>query len=54
MNDTPRLILCAIGGILALLVAYTLRDYLVVGLASVGAVFLHKLATESNDRNRRR
>lgn len=49
----PQLILYAIGGIFVLLVVYTLRDYLVIGLVSAGAIFLYKLITESNDRNRR-
>jgi len=54
MNEKPQLILFAIGGIFLLLVVYALRDYLVIGLVSAGAIFLYKLTTESNDRNRRR
>jgi len=54
MNEKPQLILYAIGGIFVLLVVYALRDYVVIGLVSAGAIFLYKLTTESNDRNRRR
>ncbi len=54
MNEKPQLILFAIGGIFLLLVVYALRDYVVIGLVSAGAIFLYKLTTESNDRNRRR
>ena len=54
MNEKPQLILYAIGGIFVLLVVYSLRDYLFIGLVSTGAIFLYKLTTESNDRNRRR
>jgi hypothetical protein len=46
----PQLILYAIGGIFVLLVVYTLRDYVLIGLISAGAVYLYKLITESNDR----
>jgi hypothetical protein len=54
LNEKPQLILYAIGGIFVLLVVYTLRDYVVIGLVSAGAIFLYKLTTESNDRNHRR
>lgn len=54
MNEKPQLILYAIGGIFVLLVVYTLRDYLVIGLVSTGAIFLYKLTTENNGRNDRR
>jgi hypothetical protein len=50
----PQLILFAIGGIFLLLVVYALRDYVVIGLVSAGAIFLYKLTIESSDRNRRR
>jgi hypothetical protein len=53
MNEKPQLILYAIGGIFLLLVVYALRDYVVIGLVSAGAIFLYKLTTESSDRNRR-
>lgn len=54
MNEKPQLILYAIGGIFVLLVVYTLRDYVLIGLISAGAVYLYKLITETNDRNDRR
>ena len=54
MNEKPQLILYAIGGIFVLLLVYALRDYVVIGLVSAGAIFLYKLITESNDRNDRR
>ena len=54
MNEKPQLMLYAIGGIFVLLVVYALRDYVVIGLVSAGAVYLYKLTTESNDRNGRR
>ena len=54
MNEKPQLILYAIGGTFVLLLVYALRDYLVIGLVSTGAIFLYKLTTENNDRNRRR
>lgn len=54
MNEKPQLILYAIGGIFVLLVVYTLRDYVVIGLVSAGSIFLYKLTAESNDRNHRR
>jgi hypothetical protein len=53
MNEKPQLILYAIGGTFVLLLAYMLRDYVVIGLVSAGAIFLYKLTTE-NDRNDRR
>lgn len=53
MYEKPQLILYAIGGIFLLLVVYALRDYVVIGLVSAGTIFLYKLTTESNDRNRR-
>ena len=54
MKDHTQLICYAIGGIFVVLVVYTLRDYLVIGLVSAGAIFLYKLTTDSNDRNNRR
>lgn len=51
MNEKPQLILYAIGGIFVLLVVYTLRDYVVIGLVSAGAIFLYKLTKDNNDRN---
>ena len=54
MKATPQLILYAVGGTFVLLLVYALRDYVVIGLVSAGAIFLYKLTTESNDRNRRR
>ncbi len=53
MNQKPQLFLYAVGGIFVLLVVYALRDYVVIGLVSAGAIFLYKLTTE-NDRNHRR
>ena len=54
MKETPQLILYAIGGTFVLLLVYALRDYLVIGLVSAGAIFLYKLTTENNDRKPRR
>ena len=54
MKETPQLILYAIGGTFVLLLVYALRDYVVIGMVSAGAIFLYKLTTESNDRKPRR
>ena len=54
MKDHTQLICYAIGGIFVVLIVYALRDYLVIGLVSAGAIFLSQLTTESNDRNHRR
>ena len=54
MKATPQLILYAVGGTFVLLLVYTLRDYVVIGLVSAGAIYLYKLTTESNDRKPRR
>ena len=50
----PQLVLYAVGGVFLLLMVFTLRDYVVIGLVSAGAIYLYKLTTESNDRNNRR
>lgn len=51
MKDNAQLVLYAVGGIFVLLLIYSLRDYLVIGLLSAGAVYLYQL---TNDRKPRR
>lgn len=53
VNNHTQLVACVTGGVLILIVIYTMRDYIVVGLVGAGAIYLYKLATESKDRNRR-
>lgn len=50
MNDMPKLILYAVGGLFVLMLIYTIRDYIVIGLVSAGAVYVYKLTTGKNDR----
>jgi hypothetical protein len=51
MKATPQLILYAVGGTFVLLLVYALRDYVVIGLVSAGAIYLYKLTTEPHDRD---
>ena len=48
----PQLVLYAVGGVFLLLMVYSLREYVVIGLVSAGAVFLYKLTNENNQRPR--
>ena len=54
MKATPQLILYAVGGTVVLLLVYALRDYVVIGLVSAGAIYLYQLTTEPHDRDRRK
>ena len=54
MKATPQLILYAVGGTFVLLLVYALRDYVVIGLVSAGAIYLYKLTTEPHDRDGRK
>ncbi len=55
MKATPQLILYAVGGtFVLLLLVYALRDYVVIGLVSAGAIYLYKLTTEPHDRDGRK
>ena len=50
MKDHTQLICYAIGGVFVVLIVYKLRDYIVIGLVSAGAIYLYRLATDPNDR----
>lgn len=53
MNKNNQLVTFVVGGVVVLIVIYTMREYLVLALVGAGAIQLYKLATESKDRNRR-
>ena len=44
---TPYLV----GGIVVLVVIYAMRDYIVIGFVSAGAIYLYKLATDKKGRS---
>ena len=46
MKDNAQLVLYAIGGTFVLLIVYSLRDYLVIGLVSAGSIYFYKLAND--------
>ena len=46
MKDNTQLVLYAIGGTFVLLIVYSLRDYLVIGLVSAGSIYVYKLASD--------
>ena len=46
MKDNTQLVLYAVGGIFVLLIVYSLRDYLVIGLVSAGSIYVYKLAND--------
>ena len=52
MNQKPQLMLHAVGGVFLLLIIYTLRDSIVIGLVGAGAIYLYKLTTGNNHRPR--
>ena len=54
MNDNSQIILYAVAGIFVVVVIYSIRDYIVIGLVSAGAIYLYKLVNDSNNRGRRR
>ncbi len=53
MNNNNQLVTFVVGGVVVLIVVYTMREYLVLALVSTGAIYLYKLVNESKDRNRR-
>jgi len=54
MKDNSELIVYAIGGVFVVVLLYSIRDYIVIGLVSAGAIYIYRLANESNDKNKRR
>ena len=48
MKDNAQLVLYAVGGTFVLLIVYSLRDYLVIGLVSAGSIYVYKLANDNN------
>ena len=53
MKDNAQLVLYAVGGTFVLLIVYSLRDYLVIGLVSAGSIYVYKLASANDDRTPR-
>ena len=54
MKDNAQLVLYAVGGTFVLLIVYSLRDYLVIGLVSAGSIYVYKLANKPDDGKPRR
>ena len=54
MKDNAQIVLYAIGGTFVLLIVYSIRDYLIIGLVSAGSIYVYKLATEPDDGKPRR
>ena len=54
MNNNNQLVTYVVGGVVILIVVYTMREYLVLALVGAGAIYIYKLVDESNRRNRRR
>ena len=53
MNNSTHLIIIAVGGVFVFVLLYAIRDYIVIGLVSAGAICIYKLVSDSNDKNRR-
>ena len=49
MKDNAQLLIYAVAGIFVLLIVYSLRDYLVIGLVSAGSIYVYKRASASDD-----
>ena len=54
VNDNSRLISYATGGVIFLILVYSMKEYLVLGLVGAGAIYIYKLVDDSNHGNRRR
>ena len=54
MNDNSRLLSYATGGVIILILMYSMKEYLVLGLVGAGAIYIYKLVEDSNHGNRRR
>lgn len=54
MKDNAQLVLYAVGGTFVLLIVYSLRDYLVIGLVSAGSIYVYKLVNKPDDEKPRR
>ena len=50
MKDNSELVVYAVGGVFVVVLIYSIRDYIVIGLVSAGAIYLYKLVNESNGR----
>ena len=48
MKDNSELVVYAVGGVFVVVLIYSIRDYIVIGLVSAGAIYLYKLVNESN------
>ena len=53
VNNKNQLVTFVVGGVVVLIVVYTMREYLVLALVGAGAIQLYKLATQAKDRNPR-
>jgi hypothetical protein len=53
VNNNNQLVTFVVGGVVILIVFYTMREYLVLALVGAGAIHLYKLASDPKDRNRR-
>jgi len=53
MKNNDEMIVYAVGGVFVIVLLYSVRDYIVLGLVSAGAIYLYKLVNESNGGNRR-
>ncbi len=53
VNNNNQLVTFVVGGVVVLIVIFTMREYLVLALVGAGAIQIYKLATQAKDRNRR-
>jgi len=53
MKDSSELVAYVVGGVFVVVLIYSIRDYIVIGLVSAGAIYIYKLVNESNGGNRR-
>ena len=52
MKDNTEIIVYAIGGVFVIVVLYSIRDYIVIGLISAGAIYIYKMINDGNGKNR--
>lgn len=49
-QNNYQLLPYAIGGVFLVIVIYSVGEYILIGMVSAGAIYLYKLANESNGR----
>jgi hypothetical protein len=49
MEDNSQLIAYAVGGVFVIILLYSFRDYILIGLVSLGAISMYKIYNDYNN-----